>query len=179
MFISIKTRCPNTRKNLIWQPLFCTLYMTVILIGMQFVSGHSSMMWAVGATSLASSAFNVFSMPHTAVSQPWRILTAYSVASFVGVLLHTFMIFLFLILIRHHIFFVDPHYFWVMASLAVGLSLMLMVLMDAQHPPASGIALAMVLSVRDQYTFLAIWGSVFLLVFLRYVLRNQLRNLVD
>ena len=162
--------------NLLWQPAVCMLYMAAVLFFMGVKSGNTAI-WAAGASSLASRAYCVFVVPKGIVSHPLRIILGYLIACLIGMLLH-----LGLTAVYHNINLHDvtnTHFFWVSAALSVGLSMIVMVFAGAQHPPAAGMSLVMVMDVNDARMFGVIWISIILLVLLRCLLRNKLKNLLE
>jgi len=164
--------------NLVWQSLACAFYMAFVLFVMG-VSASNSLMWAAGASSLASSAYSVFAVPQSLVAEPKRILSGYVIGCTVGTLVH----FLFKYFLQGQLFSpvenLDPHFFWIFAAISVVATLVLMVLWGAQHPPAVGMALIMVMNVSDPRMFLGIAVSIVVLVGIRKFFSKQLKNLVE
>ncbi|MEX1307679.1 MAG: HPP family protein, partial [Eubacteriales bacterium] len=78
--------------------------------------------------------------------------------------------------------FLDARFGWhftysVMGALAVGLALLLMTMTNAEHPPAAGLALGLVLQGFHLSSIAIIYGSVLILLFIKHLLRNWLINL--
>jgi len=62
-------------------------------------------------------------------------------------------------------------------SIAVGLAIFLMVVIDMEHPPAAGTALSLVFSDWDVYSIAFIGGATIFLAVVRIVLGGKLRDL--
>ena len=165
------------KYHLFGQVLLCGLFMGLVLFIMGMFSS-SSVAWAVGATSLASSAYGVFVLPHSVVAEPKRILLAYLIATIVGLLFHAILGYFSLSITDHALTF-DSHFFWILSALAVAITMFFMMLFGAQHPPATGIALAMVSDVNNWKAFAGIWISILILVAIRGLFSKYLRDLVE
>ena len=116
---------------------------------------------SIGATS-----FIVFAMPNNISAEPKRIIGGHLVGFFVGVCLAVFP-------------FMDIIFFkglWFSAS--VGITILIMVVMDVEHPPAAGTALGMTLVGYTNSSSSAIIISVVVLAFIGYVSKPYLRDLV-
>ena len=116
---------------------------------------------SIGATS-----FIVFAMPNNISAEPKRIIGGHLVGFFVGVCFAVFP-------------FMDIIFFkalWFSAS--VGITILIMVVMDVEHPPATGTALGMTLVGYTNSSSSAIIISVVVLAFIGYVLKPNLRDLV-
>ena len=74
-------------------------------------------------------------------------------------------------------YFTDLPYF-VEYPCAVGLAIFLMVVLDVEHPPAAGTALAVVINEVSPAVFVAIMTSALILSQCRYFLRHHLKDLV-
>ena len=64
-----------------------------------------------------------------------------------------------------------------MGAVAVGLALLLMTMMNCEHPPAAGLALGLVLQGYHVVSLLIISVSVAILLVIKYLLRRWLINL--
>ena len=116
--------------------------------------------------SIGATAFIVFAMPNNISAEPKRIIGGHLVGFFVGVCLAVFP-------------FMDIIFFkglWFSAS--VGITILIMVVMDVEHPPAAGTALGMTLVGYTNSSSSAIIISVVVLAFIGYVSKPYLRDLV-
>lgn len=164
--------------NLIWQVALAVGFMTLVLLVLGYFA-QSPIIWAVGAGALAASSFLVFAAPKSPVSRPSHIVCGYAIGMFTGLLLHYVLTQLYGILLHHETMFVhDKNIFWIAASLALGLSIILMVIFDKTHPPAVGMSIVLVLDIRHYFIILVLFGCAVILALLRYGLRHHLKNLV-
>lgn len=170
--INLKENC----WHIILQLLTCMIFVWFVLLSLDYVT-PLPLLWAVGASSLASSAYTVFAIPHSHVGSPRRIIGGYFIGILVGVLLHA----LYLYLMGDHLSDSDwlrhMHTAWMAGGITVGVSMILMVLLDMEHPPAAGVSLVMALEVRHETTLLVIFMLALLLAGIRWVFRRQLINL--
>jgi CBS-domain-containing membrane protein len=170
-------RYHELKYHLLWQTLLCAFFMGFVLFIMGLFSGGTGT-WEIGATSLASSAYTVFALPKSVVSEPKRMFLAYLIATVVGLILH-FVLGYFVANLSSQFSFIDSHFFWVLAGLAVAISMLLMMFFGAQHPPATGIALSMVIDVHNGGVVLSIWLCFLVLIAIRVGLAKYLRDLVE
>jgi CBS-domain-containing membrane protein len=113
-------------KNYILQSLAAaiTLFLVLLLLNLE---------QAVIIASIGATAFIVFAMPQSIAAQPRNVLGGHLVGTLCGCLCA---------LIPH----ASPLSSNLVYSLAVGLSIFIMVVTDTEHPPASGTALGLALS---------------------------------
>ncbi|MHC4556829.1 MAG: HPP family protein [Planctomycetota bacterium] len=112
---------------------------------------------AMGATS-----FLVFAMPTAVSAQTRNVIGGHLVG------LATGMIF----------YFTDLPYF-VEYPLVVGIAIFIMVVLDVEHPPAAGTALAVVINeVSSLDVFVTVMAGAVILSQCRYYLRGYLKDLV-
>ncbi len=168
----------DIKFNLLWQTLLVVLFMSVVLFAFNEAT-NSSVLWAVGTSSLASSAYIVFAMPQSIAARSHRVIGGYVVAIGVGIVFHQILYALFQVFSSHFFFQEHPHTFWISASIGVGISMLLMVLLGFQHPPAAGIALVLVLGTHDFKVLTVIIIAVGVLAILRKLLSPYLKNLVE
>ena len=74
--------------RLYWQPLLCALFIFLVLAFLAQIH-HDGLLWAAGASSLASSAFIVFVSPNTHSATWQRILGGYFLAALSGEVMRT------------------------------------------------------------------------------------------
>ncbi|MGC9455845.1 MAG: HPP family protein [Phycisphaerae bacterium] len=126
---------------------------------------------AVVVASLGASSFIVFSIPHGNASRPRFLVGGYVVGCAVGTgcfwLMHwSALSFLPL----------SPAVFY--GALAVGLTMLVMVVTNTEHPPAAGVALGLVVQQWSWWTVAATMVGIVALVLLRTLLRPFLIRLV-
>ncbi|MBN2058159.1 MAG: HPP family protein [Candidatus Saganbacteria bacterium] len=143
--------------NYVIQSLLATFFVFLILHVL-------SMRRLVIVASLGATSFIVFAMPNTLSAKPRNIIGGYIVGLVCGAL------FCFI----PHPAFVPPAIYY---AAAVGLSIFLMVAVDTEHPPASGVALAVALGGASWKLSLAIIGSAVMLSLIHELFKKQIRDL--
>ncbi|MDF1759908.1 MAG: HPP family protein [Coxiellaceae bacterium] len=163
-----------SKWQMAWQLVLAVLYVLGTLIILDIIS-ESPLMWAVGSSSLASSAYLIFSSPCTASSSAKRLVGAYFIAIVCGYAVRHLAI-----LMMHHsgVMLIgithDPHMYWLSGSIAVGLAMMFMLIFGLEHPPAAGIALILVIEQRSYEAIAAIFLLAVLLAVIKTLLRKRL-----
>ncbi len=162
-------------ENYIWQPLLAVIFVCAVLFFLK-QTAHSMILWAVGASSLSSSALIVCSHPSSKTSRAVNIIGGYIIGIFVGELLRTIVV-QFEPIVKG--FLMDPSYQMLVfaAAIAVGISILLMSLLKVRHPPAAGIALVLVIDIRDYSVLIIIFIAAVVLALLRLLLRKELCDL--
>lgn len=163
--------------HLLIQSLAAIIFMFLVLYSLDKVLA-TNLIWAAGASTLASSAYIVFGSPHIPSAQPHRILFGYLIAMVCGY----FLQFLSNDTTHLNYFYANPtyqrHVFEVAAALSVGLSFILMLLLRCSHPPAAGLAVVMVLEISNFKAIAVISLGALLLVLIRWIFAKQLRPLI-
>ena len=138
--------------------IFQSLLATVVLFILVLVLGQEKLVVisAIGATT-----FIVFAMPKAVSAQTKNVIGGHMVGLASGGL-----------------FYVTAFPFFVEYPLAVGLAILLMVVLDVEHPPAAGTALAVVINEVSFDVFVTIMLSAVVLSQSRYYLRGYLKDLV-
>ena len=141
-------------KHYILQSLLATIVLFILVL----VLGKDKMLvfGSIGAT-----AFTAFAMPKSVSARTRNIIGGHLVALASGA-----------------IFYLTPLPYYVEYPLAVGIALLLMAVLDTEHPPAAGTALAVVIHEVSLDTFIVIIISVIFISQCRYHLRNYLKDLV-
>jgi CBS-domain-containing membrane protein len=114
--------------------------------------------------SLGSTAFIVFAMPRSLTAQKRNVVGGQLTGLVCGALAHA----------------LGPDALWAQAafySLAVGMSMFLMVVLDTEHPPASGTALGVALRGASWRATLAVVAGALLLSLVHHLTRRKLRDL--
>lgn len=144
------------RRYLI-QSFFATLTMFVVLLFL-------SLQHAVIIASIGATAFIIFAMPKNITAKPRNVIGGHLVGLLSGSLCS---------LIPHPLFF----YSVLVYSLAVGISIFVMVVVDAEHPPASGIALGLAITGFTLNAIIAVITSVIILSLVHRFLGSHLKCL--
>ncbi len=152
--ITIKSKFKKLWKYYILQSLLATamLFILVLVLGKYKLVVISSM----GATL-----FIVFAMPKAVSAQTRNVVGGHLVGLASGT-----------------IFYFTTLPYFLEYPLAVGLAILLMVILDVEHPPAAGTALAVVINEVTLDAFITIMLSAVILSQCRYYLRNYLKDLV-
>ena len=144
--------------NYVFQCLFATLVIFVVLLGLGFKQ-------VVIIASIGSTAFLVFAMPNSVAARPVNIiggqLVGFACGYFCGLIPH------------------ESHFLIsaVVFSLAVGLSIFIMVVTDTEHPPASGTALGVAINGFSPKVLVALIASVLVLSLVHRLFKRYLRDL--
>ena len=112
-------------------------------------------------SSMGATAFICFAIPKAQTAQTLNVLGGHIVGLICGALLT---------MVHLH----PPLKF----SLAVGLAIFLMVILNVEHPPAAGTALAVTIHEVDLNVAVAIMISALVITQLRYYMRKWLENLL-
>jgi len=145
-------------KNYVWQSFLAALTIFLVLLFLNLE--HAVVIAAIGAT-----AFIVFAMPDNITANSKNIIGGHLVGFSVGSLCAL----------------IPQPYPWcsVMTySLAVGLSIFIMVVIDTEHPPAAATALGLAIMGFSLNAAIAVVTSAVLLALARHFLKPVLRNLV-
>jgi len=144
-------------KNYVFQSLLVALTTFVVLLFL-------SLQEAVIVASIGATAFIVFAMPNSVTARPRNVIGGHLVGLLCGTLFA---------LIQNSSFL----YSAVAYSLSVGLSIFIMVVIDTEHPPASGTALGVAITGFSAAVVLAVMTSAVVLSLVRYSFRRYLRDL--
>lgn len=143
--------------NYVFQSIAAMLIVMLIMVIMDMTE-------FVIISSIGATTFIVFAMPGYHVAKPRNIVGGHITGLFAG--------FIFTLLPMQG-------FFWEIVILggAVGLSIFLMVILDTEHPPASGTALGIVLYGFSLSTCLAVIVSAVILSLMHQLLGNNIRDL--
>jgi CBS-domain-containing membrane protein len=162
---------PKFAKNkhmYVAQTLLASLVMFFVLTVLD-AKTHAALVASLGASS-----FIAFTMPHAQVARPRYILGGYAVGICVGVL--CFLVSLALAKAEPPI---SPKTIEIgLASLAMGMAIFLMVVLNLEHPPAAGVALGLVLNECDPVAIGVIIVGILILTGVKTMLKPSLINLL-
>jgi CBS-domain-containing membrane protein len=144
-------------KNHVFQCLLATF--TIFIALLLFSLQHPVIIASIGAT-----AFIVFAMPKSVPAKPRNVVGGHLVGLLAGSLCA---------LIPQPSLFHSA----VVYSLAVGLSIFIMVIADTEHPPASGTALGVAIEGSSISLMIAVITSVIVLSLAHHILKRFLRDL--
>ena len=122
--------------------------------------------------SIGASAFLVFAAPEAYSSRPRSLIGGYAAGILTGVLCA----------LTGRILGVTASADWgnelvILGGISVGLAIFGMSISDTEHPPAAGIALALVLNPWNVWTLAVISGAVLILTLVRILFGRLLYNL--
>jgi CBS domain-containing membrane protein len=155
-----------------------TLFICLVLFMMDTYA-LNKILWAVGASSLASSTYGVFMHPYGLPSKPKNIFIGYTMAVMVGELIR------FIMLLGYHWIDQKPWSYlptgsslWIAAAISVTCVMMLMALFDIEHPPASGLALVLVVEFCRHDMVEMIYAFMLLLCLIQLIAKPHMRDLL-
>jgi CBS-domain-containing membrane protein len=144
-------------RRYLLQSFFATLTIFVVLLLL-------SLQHAVIVASIGATAFIIFAMPQNITAKPRNVIGGHLVGLLSGSLCA---------LIPHGSFF----YSILVYSLAVGISIFVMVVINTEHPPASGTALGAAITGFSSNAIIAVITSVVMLSLVHRFLGSRLKCL--
>jgi len=157
-FIKIRNEFKPLWKNYLIQSLLATVIVFMVLLFLNIE--HAVIIASIGAT-----AFIVFTMPSYLIAKPERVVGGHLIGLISGSLCA---------LIPHHSLVPTI----VIYSLAVGVSIFLMVVLNMEHPPASGTALGIAITGFSSSVVLAVITSSILLALTHHFCKKFLKDLI-
>ena len=155
----IRRRFRSLWKSYLLQSLLAALVVAIVFIVL-------SIEYIVIVSSLGSTAFIIFAMPGSNTANPRRVIGGHVIGLVCGSLLslipHTTLLPLSIMVY----------------SLAVGLSIVLMVALDFEHPPASGTALGVAITGPSPQLMLTVLTGSIVLSIAHVFLKKHLKDLV-
>jgi CBS-domain-containing membrane protein len=156
-FMRIRGAFPALWKNYLYQSFLATIIVFIVLLML-------TMQHAVVIASIGATAFIVFTMPRNITAKPRRVIGGHVVGLFSGSLCA---------LIPHSSTLASMG----VLSLAVGLSICLMVALDVEHPPASGTALGVAITGFHPEVMIAVLTSSIVLSLAHQFCKKYLKDL--
>ena len=150
-------------RSYLLQCVLATLFLVATLLLMDVVLRTAIVV------AVASSVFIVFVMPHSVAATPRRVIGGHVVAVVTGGLFSA---------VAGAPMDSSRAALDVMAALAVGLSILVMVATDTEHPPAAGTVLGLVIHGWSLSSVAFILSSVLILSTVRALLGRRLVNLL-
>ncbi|MCK5147964.1 HPP family protein [bacterium] len=145
-------------KAYVFQSMFATIVMFLVLLFLTLQN-------AVVAASVGSSAFVVFAMPDSIPARARNVIGGQIIGMLCGLLGYV---------IANST--QAPEYLGY--AIAVGLSIFIMVVVDMEHPPASGTALGIAITSTNWNISLGVIAAVVLLSLTKKIFRKYIRDLV-
>jgi len=156
--LNIDPKFPDYWKDYVLQSSYASLSVFLISI---IIPENPVVIASIGAT-----AFIVFALPNNIAARPQCIIGGHLLGFFIG---SCFAVFPFI-----DILFFKAIWF----ALSVGFSILFMVVLDLEHPPAAGTALGMTLVGYSSTSATTIFISVVILAVIGYVAKPYLKDLV-
>lgn len=152
----------------VWQCALATLALLVVLLILDVATN------AVVIASLGASSFIAFVMPHSSMSSARRLVGGYLIGTAAGTMCFwasqaSAIEGVALVAGREHVIF---------GAVSVGLAIFMMAISNTEHPPAAGLALAVVLSPWDGRTVLVTLAAIVALSLLKRLLKRWMIDLV-
>ena len=158
----------SNKKRYLLQCILATACVFIVLLILDTMA-NAAVIAALGASS-----FIAFTMPHTEQSRPRYMIGGYVV----GILSACFCYYLSIIPTIKQIAFISDHTLVIFSSIAVGLSIFLMVITDTEHPPAASIALGLVFNKCNYMSITVVLIGIITLSLLKFFLKPLLKNLL-
>lgn len=144
-------------KNYVYQSALAALAIFIITIILRMQN-------AVIIASLGSSAFIIFALPNAASAKSRNVIGGHIVGILAGSLFS---------IVPQTVFFLTALTY----AFAVGLSILIMVVTDTEHPPAAGTALGIAMSRSSPKIITAIIISAVVLALVRHFFKRYIRDL--
>jgi CBS-domain-containing membrane protein len=154
-------------KNYIFQ---CTLAAAVTFIIFLFVDIIASM---IILTSYGATTFIAFTMPWGYASRPRNIIGGYFVGSIVGIVIHGIHI----IFLNSNIIISSNLLLLISSALCVGVTSLILVITDTEHPPAVGMALGLIINNWSFLSILITLTAIITLTIIKEILKPHLIDL--
>jgi CBS-domain-containing membrane protein len=156
-WLRIRGEFPRLWKNYLYQSFLATIIVFIVLL--LLAAEHVVVIASIGAT-----AFIVFTMPRNITAKPRRVIGGHLVGLFSGSLCA---------LIPHS----STTSSIIIFSLAIGISICLMVALDVEHPPASGTALGVAITGFSPGVMIAVLTSSLILSLAHHFSKRFLKDL--
>jgi len=160
-------KAKNNISRYILQCVLATVSILVLLLYLNLFT-QTSIIASLGATT-----FIVFTMPSAQPTQYRNLIGGYFNGIIVGIIASKTANLLLLnyAILSQRIFFI------ILGSLAVGITILIMVITDTEHPPAVGMALSLVLSSWNYKTILFVFSAILLMSAIKKLLESILIDL--
>ena len=153
----IRAKFPGLWKNYLYQSVLASIVLFLVLLLLSIE--HVVVIASIGAT-----AFIVFTMPRNITAKPRRIIGGHIIGLLCGSLCA---------LIPHSSSLTSI----IIYSLAVGISILLMVALDFEHPPAAGTALGISMTGFSPGVLVAVLTSSIVLALAHHFSKRFLKDL--
>lgn len=162
--------------HLIWQSMIVFVIMFGFMYAVKQFTNADDALGAIGASSLGSSAFLAFVAHDTAMAKARRLISGYVVGVVMGIL-GSYCLFLVTHCSGFHC--LVGQYDVLIAAGTAAITMIVMVLFAAEHPPAVGIAIGLVLRQWDVSVLLLVGITVVIIAVAKGILQPWLKNLLS
>jgi len=156
-WVRIRSEFPRLWKNYLYQSFLAVIVLCIAFLVL-------SMEHVVIIASIGATAFIVFTMPSNTTASPRKVIGGHIIGLGSGALVT---------LIPHHMVFSDIAVY----SIAVGISIFLMVALDFEHPPASGTALGVAITGFSVDVLVAVITASVIIALAHWLLRKYIKEL--
>ena len=159
-------------SHYVLQGLYVGLFLWFVLVAMDMVTRQPGLLWAVGASSLASSAYITFCFNSDNKKAAIHMIGAYLLSVLIGIAGSHLSMLLSYYTPMGHMRAIE-----VATACAVTFSFLLQTILNFQHPPAAGMSLVLTLEPWSFDTVMVILLSVFVLALIPQLMGKHLRDL--
>jgi|ETN02SMinimDraft_4_1059925.scaffolds.fasta_scaffold31636_2 CBS-domain-containing membrane protein len=115
----------------------------------------------------------IFLVPHSIATHPRRVLGGHIVA-----ILLAFIVLMLLNFIFGDFSNISANYLKIASVISIGFLIMIMGITNTEHPPAAACLLGLILNGMNFERIISILAAVILLIVIRFILINKLKNLI-
>ncbi|RLF49214.1 MAG: HPP family protein [Thermoplasmata archaeon] len=151
--------------NYLFQSLLALITMFIVLLFINIATG------GIIVAVIGSTAFVVFAMPHERTAKARNVIGGHIVGIVSGIASYALAVYIMENISPQHVQIFS-------ASLSVGLSTLIMVITDTEHPPAGGTAIWFSIRGADLGSAMFIIAASALLMLSKYILGERMKNLV-
>jgi len=163
---------PNFKENrkIYLFKCFVALFATALVLTSFQFAVKDVILGVVGASSLASSIFIAFALPEAAAAHPKRMVGSYVCAAIIGIVFYYLATYL--IVLQDVLSFSATYE--AIGALAVTLTMLLMIMLSLEHPPATGLALGLVIEPWRWSTLLVIMLAIVCIAIIKFLVQPWL-----
>ena len=155
-------------QNYLIQFALVTVSVFIILIFLHTISSY------IIVASLGASSFIAFATPHTQSSRPRYLIGGYIVGILVGLITNTVNLYV----VPPDVTIMGFPFYTLLCALAVGLSMIIMVLTNLEHPPAAGLALGLVVDHASLRSIMVAFIGIITLSLIKTALKPFMKDLL-
>ncbi|MCD6460251.1 HPP family protein [bacterium] len=162
---------PKFKQNFwsyLWQCALASFFMFIVLYFVDVIT-YPALLAVLGSTF-----FIIFTLPHSYASKPRPLIGGYIISTIVGV------VFCFISkLPQMQIDFLTKSFeVEICGALAIGFAIFFMLIFDSEHPPAAGLALALIINPWDYLTIIFLLCIIILLAMIKTWLKPVMKDLL-